>query len=76
MNCEDKTLESELSVNNFYAASFLYAQGCRLISVVPHQGHNAQVIFDDEGGTATEAMRAYYRGDKVCGRDLSMRSRS
>jgi hypothetical protein len=53
-----------------YVAAFIYAKGSRLISIVPRQAQNVDVIFSNEDGLAEQAAQEYYNCAPIPGRDL------
>ncbi len=62
--------EKELLIPSIYAASFVYAKGIRLVSVVTNQGRSAKFAFANEDGGADSALLEFYSGTPISGREL------
>ena len=60
----------EKSVANIYAASFIYARGVQLVTVTADCGRSSIFIFNNADDGADRALREYYAGCLISGRDL------
>jgi hypothetical protein len=60
----------EKSIGNIYSASFIYARGVQLVTVVTDRGRSSIFIFNNADNGADLALQDYYAGGLVSGRDL------
>ena len=60
----------EKSISNIYAASFVYARGVPLATVVVGRGRSSVFVFNNSASAADRALQDYYGGALISGRDL------
>lgn len=60
----------ELSVNQIYAASFVYCRGVRLITVLSGERGSVAFFFDNADGLAERTLAEYYEGGLIAGNAL------
>ena len=53
-------MENEFTPANIYVASYLYAAGVELITVIPGGSHSADFVFKNDGGEAEQRALEYY----------------
>lgn len=61
---------SELTVRNIYAASFIYARGVQLVTVITDRGRTSGFVFNNADKGAERALQEYFGGGLISGRDL------
>ena len=74
MECMDDVFQAgdvkEKSIGNIYAASFIYARGVQLATVITDRGRSSIFIFNNADNGADRALQDYYAGGLISGRDL------
>jgi hypothetical protein len=53
-------MENEFTPANIYIASFLYAHGCELLTVIPGGNRSADFVFKSDGGEAEQRACEFY----------------
>ena len=60
----------EKNISNIYAASFIYARGVQLVTVIIGRARSSTFLFNNADNCADRALQDYYDGGLVSGRDL------
>src|ERR1035441_8533541 len=60
----------EKSISNIYAASFIYARGVQLVTVITGRGRSSVFVFNNAASACDLALQEYYGGALISGRDL------
>jgi hypothetical protein len=60
----------EKSIANIYAASFIYARGVQLVTVIVDRARSSIFVFNNADNGADRALQEYYAGGLISGREL------